>query len=168
MKIAFDIGGVLSKYKSIRTLLDSLAYAHEDIYIITDMHDMEEILRQLKENKIDVDRNNVYSADYMKYGEAAKAILLRNLKIDIFFDDFIGYTYWDSAWGPAPVRCLLMPDPTQPYWSDDWKCSGADFGRRRYLREESKQIAVDIETPKCDHNFGSYYCSCGGIRCQSY
>ena len=136
MKIAFDIGGVLSKYKSMRTLLDSLDYAGEDIYIITDMHNKEEILEQLNANDILIHPRNVYSADYTKYGEAAKAILLRDLGIDIFFDDFIGYLFWDASWGPAPVRCLLMPDPLQPYWSDDWKVQdNLDFGRRRYYKE---------------------------------
>ena len=50
-----------------------------------------------------------------------KAVLLSELKIDIFFDDFIGYLAWDSSLGPAPIRLLVMPDPYKPYWADSWK-----------------------------------------------
>lgn len=131
MKIAFDIGGVLSKDKRWRELLEILYIdTNIEIYIITDMHDRDEALAMLDNNNIVLKKNNVYCADYQKYGEACKSILLRDLGIDIFFDDFVGYLQWDSQLGPAPIRCLVMPDWNRPYWSEDWICSGEDFGRR--------------------------------------
>lgn len=139
MNIAFDIGGVLSKYKSLRMLVASINHSihasNEEwnkVFIITDMHPKEDVIKTLNNNKVWVNPERVYCADYEKYGEAAKGILLRDLKIDIFFDDFIGYLWWDTSWGKAPVRCLIMPDATLPYWSEDWKCEGGDFGRRKY------------------------------------
>ena len=80
---------------------------------------------------------NVYCADYQKHGEMCKAVLLAQLKIDIFFDDFGPYLIWDSSLGPAPIRLLVMPDPYKPYWSPDWKTTdNSDFGRRKYSKNE--------------------------------
>ncbi len=134
MKIAFDIGGVISKYpKQFLSLIYSLNKDHE-IFIITDMHDKNKIKQQLRDNGFDfINFDNVYTADYTNYGELCKAVLLKELKIDMFFDDFVGYVQWDSKFGPAPIRFLLQPDPFQPYWNDTWLCDdSSDFGRRRY------------------------------------
>lgn len=99
------------------------------------MHNKEEVLKQLDENGFGLIRKeNVYCADYDKHGELCKAVLLRDLKIDMFFDDFVGYTMWPSEFGPAPIRCLIMPDGFRPYWHEGWKCNGGEFGRRVYKR----------------------------------
>ena len=104
------------------------------VFIITDVHDKNNVLQQLRDNGMAYfPESNVYCADYNRWGEACKAMLLKELQIDIFFDDFIGYLQWDSQLGPAPLRCLVMPDMFRPYWSPDWKVSGEDgvsFGRR--------------------------------------
>lgn len=143
MKIAFDIGGVLSKYPDkFKDLLETLAdwentFKH-DLFVITDMHIKDEVLNQLRDNGIDdylIPDENVYCADYAKHGELCKAVLLRDLKIDMFFDDFMGYLMWPPEFGPAPIRCLIMSDAHRPYWAPEWKCSGGDFGRRVYTGE---------------------------------
>jgi len=138
LKIAFDIGGVLSKYPAeFRKLLADLD-GNDDIelFVITDMHDKDEVVKQLNENLgYFFSPKNVYCADYEKHGELCKAVLLRDLKIDMFYDDFVGYTMWPPHFGPAPIRMLVMPDGYRPYWHPDWKCSGGDFGRRVYKGE---------------------------------
>jgi len=132
LKLAVDLGGVLSKYPDIfKKLLFSFDPRYIDVYIISDIHPKEKILEALALNYFDnfINSDNVFSADYDKYGEAAKAVLCKELEIDIFIDDFIGYL---SDKG-APVRLLVMPDSSRPYWSDDWKTNDeVDFGRRKY------------------------------------
>ena len=139
MKIAFDIGGVISKYPEIfRYFMISIG-VNWDVYIITDMHDKAEIMRLLKDNRIDVPESRVYSADYAAHGEMCKAVLLKELGIDMFIDDFVGYMPWDSTFGPAPIRLLVMPDPHKPYWADSWKADGYDFGRRKWCDKNHPQ-----------------------------
>lgn len=134
MKVAFDIGGVVSKYPDkFRELINALILAKSDVYVITDMHDKIEVVKQLRSNGFEaIPEDNVYCADYDQYGEFCKAVLLKDLKIDLFFDDFVGYVGWDSKFGEAPIRCLLAPNAFKPYWDDSWKCEGGQFGRRKF------------------------------------
>lgn len=141
MRIAFDIGGVISKYpKEFGNMMFALG-ALNDIFVITDMHDREEVLEMLEANSllgVCVREENVYHADYKTYGEMCKAVLLRDLKIDALVDDFPGYLQWDSSFGPAPIRLQVMPDAFRPYWHDDWKVKcDSDFGRRKYTERPS-------------------------------
>lgn len=133
MKLAVDIGGVISKYPNeFKALLQSL---HDvEIFVITDMHDLREIHGMLDSNGFEfIKKENVYSADYATHGDMCKAILLRDLQIDIMVDDFLGYLTWDSSLGKAPIRLLVQPDPYRSYWSDEWQVqTNHDFGRRRY------------------------------------
>tara|TARA_Y100000034_G_scaffold134957_1_gene205018 strand:- start:692 stop:1129 length:438 start_codon:yes stop_codon:yes gene_type:complete len=132
MKIAFDIGGVLSKYPDeFRSLIRSLLNSTCEIYVITDMHDKAEVMQMLYENNFPVTDNHIYIADYKKYGEFCKAVILAELKIDIFIDDFQGYLQWDSQLGKPPIRLLVAPDGFAPYWHQDWITKDkSDFGRR--------------------------------------
>lgn len=137
MKIAFDIGGVLSKYPTqFRSMIFAFLndpYCTFEIYIITDMHDRELTLKQLADNGFDfILPSRVYNADYATYGEMCKAVLLKKLGIDILVDDFPGYMTWDHRLGPAPIRLQIQPDPYRPYWSKDWVTNPDDgeFGRR--------------------------------------
>lgn len=145
MRIGFDIGGVLSKYPNeFRELMKKLYYSYNaELYIITDMHPIDKVIKTLNDNGffeiIEADQHyylinpsNVYSADYETYGNAAKAVLISKLKLDMFFDDFDGYLQWDSSFGPQPILLKVQPDMFKPYWSKDWVCDGGDFGRRKY------------------------------------
>lgn len=128
--IAFDVGGVLSKYPDVwRPLLEKL-YTHNDIVvlIISDMHPREKIIQMLMMNNLHFHWANVYSADYATHGEMCKTVLCRQLGVDIMIDDFPGYV----AVGDY-VRLLVMPDPTKPYYHDAWVTDGfeGDFGRRK-------------------------------------
>ncbi len=135
-KIAFDIGGVLSKYPDFfRTLLPALEMGGMEIHVITDMHDRAETLKMLAANEFSVAEEHVHNADYKQHGEACKAIILRDLKIDAIVDDFPGYLVWPFE-SPAPIRLHMQPDPYKPYWDDSWECSGGDFGRRKYRPKE--------------------------------
>lgn len=130
MKIAFDVGGVISKYPdTFRKMISALRFMSDiEVFVISDMHPKEKIVEELMLNDILVKEANVYSADYDKHGEFCKAQLCRSLDIDILVDDFVGYVADGSH-----IRMLVMPDSTKPYWSNKWKTtSESDFGRRHY------------------------------------
>ncbi len=136
LKIAFDIGGVLSKYphqfrKLIQKLQSAAPYQKSsvEVFVISDMHDIHQMWSMLQMNDIDIPKSNIYSADYKGLGEYCKTYLCDQLEIDIFIDDFIGYVADGNA-----IRLLAMPDSRKPYYHDDWKTDGSegDFGRRCY------------------------------------
>ena len=77
--------------------------------------------------------SDVYSADYKAHGEACKAVLLRELGIDVLVDDHPGYLVWPWP-GPAPLRLRVEPDVHRPYHAPEWETDGSegDFGRHAY------------------------------------
>lgn len=139
MRIAFDIGGVLSKYPDVlRPIISAMRKGGIEVFVITDMHNRAEVIETLALNGFDmIPEGYVFTADYNVHGEGCKAVLLEDLGIDIFLDDFIGYT----TVGGAPIRCLVMPDASKPYYHPDWKVPGVqpDFGRRVYQKKEKGQ-----------------------------
>ena len=135
LRIAFDIGGVLSKYPQQFLKLITVLYGRDaELFVITDMHDVQAVIKLLRDNgfvRTLIPDHNIFSANYVKYGEAAKAVLLKQLRIDIFIDDFPGYVQWDSQLGEAPIRLLVQPDMFKPYLSPEWVVDEeVDFGRR--------------------------------------
>lgn len=131
MKIAFDIGGVLSKYPHVfRPLLDVLHFHGNaqgiEVYIISDMHPHEKIIDTLELNGMAHYKHRCHSADYRTHGEMCKAVLCKELGIDLLVDDFPGYV----AAGDH-VRLLMMPNPEMDYYHRDWKTDGSEgnFGR---------------------------------------
>lgn len=132
MRISVDIGGVLSAYPhELQAMLQAFDSDGHEIHVITDMHDRAETLKQLEANGFGwIPDDRVHNADYKTHAEMCKPVLLRELGIDAHIDDFPGYLVWDSSLGPAPLRLLVCPDAFRPYWHPDWKCTGAEFGRR--------------------------------------
>ena len=128
LKVAFDVGGVLSKYpEQFKLLFEILAASPlAEVYVISDMHPVSQIVKMLDLNWWCNAR--IYSADYKTLGERCKAVLCEELGIDILIDDFVGYL----ADGKH-IRLLVMPDSSKPYYADEWKTDGSegDFGRRR-------------------------------------
>lgn len=154
MKIAFDIGGVLSKYPTeFKTIIERFLDDDYDkvfcmnaggecqyypdssnIYVITDQHPKEQVLSILHNNGFDyLKLENIYCADYSKYGEMCKAVLLKDLKIDIFIDDFPGYLNWNYGWGQPPLRLFVWPDASRSYHHKDWiQDKEYSFGKERW------------------------------------
>jgi hypothetical protein len=140
MKVAFDIGGVLSKFpETFRAMVAALISGGAEVLVLTDMHDRPAMLDMLGRNGVvpPVREADVHVADYARHGEACKAILVRDLGIDVLIDDHGGYLAWPWA-TPAPVRLLVTPDPRRPYYAPGWETGGAegDFGRRAFLDED--------------------------------
>ncbi len=134
MKVAFDIGGVLSKYPDeLREIARCLQAGGAEVFVLTDMHVRADVLQTLALNGFDfIPDDHVFSADYATHGEGCKAEILREQGIDLFLDDFMGYV----AEPGCPIRLLVMPDSTKPYYHPTWKTTGAegDFGRRTYRK----------------------------------
>ena len=127
--VAFDVGGVLSKRPHVFIpILKALQAAGFPVYVLSDMHPQEKILDMLDRNGIVMDPADVISANYEHYGELCKTVACDAYGIDLLIDDFPGYV----AEGPH-VRLLMMPEPREPYYHDDWKTDGSegDFGRRK-------------------------------------
>lgn len=136
MKIAFDIGGVLSKFPvEFQIMIRALSLSSEiECYVMTDMHDKPKVVAMLAENGFGmIPEERIYTSDYNTHGEMCKAILCQELGIDVLIDDFIGYVAPEGA----PMRLLMMPDAYKPYWHDNWKVSegDGDFGRRKAVRK---------------------------------
>lgn len=136
MRIAFDIGGVLSKRPEVFIpLVNTLCHSGVDVYLITDM-DHDRAMDMLRRNGL-VGRDRVVSvaADYELHGELCKAKACEVLGIDLLIDDHPGYV----ATGDH-VRLLVMPDPERPYYADTWKTDGSEgsFGRSQKHKEKTK------------------------------
>lgn len=134
MRVAFDIGGVLSKYPDIfRPLLTLICEAGPtwgvEAYALSDMKPHEKAIAFCHDNGFLIPAERILCADYEQHGEACKAIVCQQHGIDMLIDDFIGYV---SVVGSPPVRLLIMPDVTRPYYDDVWKTDGSEgnFGRR--------------------------------------
>ena len=145
LKIAFDVGGVLSKYPQIfGPLVQILEAGGATVFVVSDMHPAEKILDMLGRNGISVPPERVISADYESYQELCKTKVCESLGIDILVDDFIGYV----AAGKH-IRLLVMPNPEEPYYYDDWRTDGSegDFGRRRKVadRPDAGSAGVDSQ-----------------------
>ncbi len=135
MKIAFDIGGVLSKYPDVfRPLVEALLAlrpfgAPPEVWVISDMKPHEKAVAFCHDNGFFVPPERVICADYATHGENCKAMLCEQLGIDILVDDFHSYV---CTVGKPPVRLLVMPDPSRDYYAPEWKTDGSEgnFGRR--------------------------------------
>ena len=133
MRIGIDIGGALSEYPRIlRQLIDVCTSGGIEIYILSDMQDHDKMVVTLSANGINVPPNRVISANYAAHGESCKAVASKELNLDVLIDDFIGYVATPEA---PPLRLLVMPDPSEPYYADEWITDGSEgnFGRRPHV-----------------------------------
>lgn len=130
IRVAIDIGGVLSKYPEVfLPLVRALHDGGAEVHVVTDMHARDDTLDILRRNGFGfIPADRVHNSDFETYGEACKAVILRRLEIDVFIDDFPAYL----AEG-CPVRLLVQPDLSRPYYHDSWRTNGneGEFGRRR-------------------------------------
>lgn len=131
IKMAFDIGGVLSKYPTIfRPLVTALLQSREVlVYVLSDMKPHLKAVAFCHDNGFHVPPERILCADYAAHGELCKAVVCEEKGIDILIDDHIGYLV-DA--GNPHVRLLIMPDPNLPYYTPGWVTDGSegDFGRR--------------------------------------
>lgn len=132
LRVSFDIGGVLSKYPHVfRAMVIALQRGGCDVFVITDMHDHEQSVRFVRDNGYDIPPENILNSDYKQFGEACKAMTIKEHKIDVHVDDFPGYCAHTEC-----VSLFTWPNPGLPYYHDDFKTDGSegDFGRRKKVK----------------------------------
>jgi hypothetical protein len=131
LRVAFDIGGCLSKHPELQMLLQCLLdAAGVEVHVISDIKPHEKAVAFCHDNALSVPKERIHCANYDTHGERCKEFLCDQLGIDILIDDHMAYLW---AIGHPPVRLFVMPDPTRDYYDPDWKTDGSEgnFGRRR-------------------------------------
>lgn len=127
LRIAFDIGGVLSKRPDVfRPMVEALLAGGAEVYVVTDMPDREQAVRFVIENGYAIAPERILCADYKAHGEMCKARVIEQHGLHVLVDDFPGYVA-----NTAAVNLFVWPDPMRPYYHDDFKTDGkeGDFGR---------------------------------------
>src|SRR5688500_10946570 len=105
MKIAFDIGGTISRYPTtfIR-MMKALQDGGVEVFILTDMNNAD-AMKLCEQNDIDfIDESRILSADWNTYGDLCKSRLMQQHSIDILIDDRPDY----CATGPF-IGLVLSP-----------------------------------------------------------
>jgi hypothetical protein len=128
IKVAFDIGGVLSRHTEVLRKMAEVFWSATDIFethVLTDIS-KKKAMQMLMNNGLahlfGPDGERVHYADYAKYGDNCKSVVLKEVGIDILFDDHMRYLMDTPALG-----LLVMPRPSLPYYSDQWKNSSIDL-----------------------------------------
>ena len=118
MKMAFDIGGVLGKYPNVfRPMVSALQKGGAEVFVLTDITDIKVAQEQLSRYEYIFSPEMILCADFEKYGERCKSVLIKEYGIDVLIDDHPGYCA-DSGC----VSLFVWPDPLIPYESIDKKC----------------------------------------------
>lgn len=146
LRVAFDIGGVLSKRPDVfRPLVAALQAGGVEVFVVTDMPDHEQSVRFVRSNGYAIPAANILHGDYAAHGEACKAETVKKNNLHLLIDDFPGYASAVATETDA-VSLFTWPDPRRPYYADDFQTDGkeGDFGRRRPqapVRDVSKVVA---------------------------
>lgn len=115
LKIAFDIGGVITRFPDIfYKLIHALHKSEEvELCIITDMP-IDIALKYVKKYRVldVVEKENIRHADYSKYGDNCKKILCERLGINILIDDHFGYVH-----NAPELGLFVVPRPEKPYYA---------------------------------------------------
>lgn len=131
IRIGIDIGGVITKYPETFALLWQALDASPgvEVHVITDMP-VDKARDMLTRNGFGVREGRLHSCDYDAHGEGCKAVKASEIGLDVLIDDFVGYV---AIQGAPPLRLLVMPDASLPYYADAWKTDGREgaFGRSR-------------------------------------
>jgi len=111
VKIAFDIGGVLGKYPHVfRPIIHALQNAGTEVFVITDISEKQIAQEQLVKYGYKFSPEMILCANFEKYGERCKAVIIKEHGIDVLVDDHPGYCA-DSGC----VSLFVWPDPHKPY-----------------------------------------------------
>lgn len=121
IKVSFDIGGVLSRHTKVLRVMAMALSSRCECHVLTDMA-RDVAIKMLADNDLLwifsinlTDGSRVHCADYSKYGENCKAILIKELGIDVHIDDHMGYLMNSPA-----IGFFVMPRADLPYYSDEW------------------------------------------------
>jgi hypothetical protein len=122
LKVAFDIGGVVSRYPThMRELMYALKTAGQEIFILTDMNKKDAIsaiqhndLRAWTDSIPLFDDDHILSADWSAHGDLCKTKLMEEHGIHILIDDRPDYVAFGSFIG------LVLAPRAVPYYHPTW------------------------------------------------
>jgi hypothetical protein len=116
MKIAFDIGGVISRYPApMKLLMQALMDGGVDVHVLTDMCP-DDAHTCLHDNGFEfIPNDNVHSADWTQHGDRCKTEVIHREGFDILIDDRPDY----CAEGDF-IGLVLSPRPQKPYYATEW------------------------------------------------
>jgi hypothetical protein len=144
MKVAFDVGGVLTRYpRECRELIACLLQGGHEVFVVTDMPDRDKVVAALVANDFTDPRllGNVVLARHSRHGDACKAVVLLDLGIDVLVDDHLGYLGW--PWPTrAPLRLLVVPDPRRAYYGETWRGEVVEWAQVYYRRDQDPEGGV--------------------------
>jgi hypothetical protein len=114
VKIAFDIGGVISRYPDqMKTIIQALMAGGVDVCIVTDMPPATaNILLRL--NGFDF-VPSVYCGNWTEHGDMCKSLICEREGIDVLFDDRPDYCALGNF-----IGFVLAPRPQIPYYAQKW------------------------------------------------
>ena len=113
MKLAFDIGGVLGKYPDVfLPMISALGHGGAEVFVITDISEKKLAQGQLNKYGYNIMPDKILCADFEKFGDRCKSVLIKEHGIDVLVDDHPGYCA-DSGC----VSLFVWPDPHIPYES---------------------------------------------------
>jgi len=119
MKIAFDIGGVLTRHTAkMKEIMATLERGGAEVHVVTDMP-LNKAMDLCIANGITdiIPISRIHSADWDCHQELCKTILCEELGIEALFDDHGPYLHTGNF-----IGFLLTPRPSLPYYSNEWKC----------------------------------------------
>jgi hypothetical protein len=117
MKVAFDIGGVISRYpREFRDLMAIVGQGGGEVFVLTDMNQTD-AWSAIQENGLAglVYRENILSADWSKHGDLCKTKVCEEHGIDILIDDRPDYVAKGNF-----IGLVLSPRPDVPYYAEEW------------------------------------------------
>lgn len=129
-RIAFDIGGVLSRHPKIfRSLYDACEESPLwEVYVLTDMP-RDRATELLALNGYRVADERLLCADWSTHQEQCKAVEAESALIDVLVDDHLGYIISDQI----PVGLLVVPRPKKQYNDPSWRTRTEDAVQLSFL-----------------------------------
>jgi hypothetical protein len=158
VKIAFDIGGVISRYpERMMQMMSALLRGGVEVYIITDMN-QRDALATCEQNSLlaIIGPERVFSADWSAHGDRCKTEVCKKLGIDVLIDDRPDY----CAEGDF-IGLVLSPRPHVPYYASGWSNAGTSAV---CVPPEEYESFKKWKTAQCTHerlNEDGYCRQCG-------
>lgn len=118
MKIAFDIGGVITRYPAeMKTLMRALQAGGIDVHIMSDIP-MDTLRTLIELNDLAfIPVSNVHSADWAADQDMCKSKMCESLGIDMLIDDRPDYCAVGNF-----IGLVVSPRPaTTSYYAEGWK-----------------------------------------------
>lgn len=116
MKVAFDIGGVISRYPNeMKAMMKALWHNEVEVYILTDMNQQDAQAAREENDLFFIAPERVLSADWSKYGDRCKTVVCEEHGIDILIDDRPDYVAEGNF-----IGLVISPRPRVPYYHSSW------------------------------------------------